>query len=513
MRRSSTARRRSRPRRRPTGRPRPAPRRGRPASRRSPRPWTPPGRRRAPSTSANVDGVLGSLLDLVEIERGWEAAVEAALGEALASVVVADAGVARRALGHLHEARVHGGVLAPGTAPAGRPTRPAVGLTAGRPVRSLVRAGDARVATVLDDLLAGAVAVDGGWSEALDLALAHPDVTVVTREGDRFSPAGFRVGSGGAGATAAALDEARTTNAAVAVEVTTAGQRLVGLRHEREALAAGHGSLRARLDSLVADRTEAEQAADEARRRVRRPAERRSASPGPSASALVACRDPARGRGHRRAGARPSRRWRRTRPRRPAGGPSALRGQRPAGRTGPGAGRPPPGPGRADRRGRRAGRRAGAAAAGRREPSGRRQPGPGRRRSACRAHRALLRRCRAPRPSWSSVTAARSSCASPSCTSSGGGRLEEARAATLALEQLRVERADAERKLAEVGRAAAPLRDRATPRCARGWRPRSSTSGTSSTPSRRRPWRPSSRLCPRASRRRRGCGTWSVRSA
>ena len=215
----------------------------------------------------NVDGVLGSLLDVVEIEHGWEAAVEAALGEALGSVVVADTGAARRALGHLHAARVHGGVLAPGPAPSGRRTAPAVDLTGGRSVRALVRAGDARVATVLDDLLTGAVVLDGGWSDALDLALAHPDLTVVTREGDRFSPAGFRVGLGGAGATAAALDEARTRSATVAVEVTSAGQRLAGLRHEREALAAGHGSLRARLDSLVADRAGAEQAVDGARRR------------------------------------------------------------------------------------------------------------------------------------------------------------------------------------------------------------------------------------------------------
>ena len=203
----------------------------------------------------------------MEIERGWEAAVEAALGEALASVVVTDAGVARRALGHLHEARVHGGVLAPGTAPSGRTTTPAVGLTRGRSVRSLVRADDARVATVLDDLLAGAVVVDGQWSDALDLALAHADVTVVTRAGDRFSPAGFRVGSGGAGATAAALDEARTTSAAVAVNVTTAEHRLVSVGEERDALDAGHESLRARLESLVAERTAAEQAVDGARRR------------------------------------------------------------------------------------------------------------------------------------------------------------------------------------------------------------------------------------------------------
>ena len=80
MRHSSTARRRSRPRRRPTGRPRPRA-----------TAWAARVEALAQALDAarakagaehlgNVDGVLGSLLDLVEIERGWEAAVEAALG-------------------------------------------------------------------------------------------------------------------------------------------------------------------------------------------------------------------------------------------------------------------------------------------------------------------------------------------------------------------------------------------------------------------------------------------------
>ena len=39
---------------------------------------------------------------------------------------------------------------------------------------------------LLDALLGGAVAVDGGWSTAVDAALAHPDAVVVTRDGGRF---------------------------------------------------------------------------------------------------------------------------------------------------------------------------------------------------------------------------------------------------------------------------------------------------------------------------------------
>ncbi|MEA3019168.1 MAG: chromosome segregation protein, partial [Actinomycetota bacterium] len=66
---------------------------------------------------AGVDGVLGTLLDLVEVDAGWEAAFEAAVGPALGAVVVAGgADAARRALRSLGE----GAVLAlgiPGPAP------------------------------------------------------------------------------------------------------------------------------------------------------------------------------------------------------------------------------------------------------------------------------------------------------------------------------------------------------------------------------------------------------------
>ena len=62
---------------------------------------------------------------------------------------------------------------------------------------------------VLDTLLAGSCCARTGWSEAIDLALSRPDLVVVTRDGDRFSSAGWRVRAGGGVVTAAVVDEAR----------------------------------------------------------------------------------------------------------------------------------------------------------------------------------------------------------------------------------------------------------------------------------------------------------------
>jgi chromosome segregation protein len=82
---------------------------------------------------AGVEGVLGTLLDLVEIDADWQPAVEAALGEALTAVVVDGAPSARRALAALRESDTSGAVLALGVrAPTwtlpeiGEPVRPHV---------------------------------------------------------------------------------------------------------------------------------------------------------------------------------------------------------------------------------------------------------------------------------------------------------------------------------------------------------------------------------------------------
>jgi chromosome segregation protein len=152
-----------------------------------------------------VEGVMGTLLDLVEIDAGWEAAVEAACGEALAAVVLDSVDSGRRALSVLADGDVPGAVLALGAAPGTRAT-PATG----EPVLSHVRPRRAAVRPLLAGLLGAAVVVDGGWEAALDAVLANPEAVVVTREGGRFGVTGWRIGGAASEATGHALEEART---------------------------------------------------------------------------------------------------------------------------------------------------------------------------------------------------------------------------------------------------------------------------------------------------------------
>jgi chromosome segregation protein len=164
---------------------------------------------------ADVEGVLGTLLDVVEIDAGWEAPFEAAAGEALAAVVVEGRDAARRAIAALHGDSLPGAVLALGGAHTPR-TAPQVGER----LRNHVRSHRPEVEQLLNAIIGHAVVIDGGWEDAVDAALAHPDAIVVTAHGDRFGLTGWRVGLAAAGATGAALEEAerRAEQAAFAVE-------------------------------------------------------------------------------------------------------------------------------------------------------------------------------------------------------------------------------------------------------------------------------------------------------
>lgn len=158
---------------------------------------------------AGVEGVVGALVELVEVDEGFEAAFEAAAGEALSAVLMTGQQPARRALEHLNAEGAPGAVIAlGGTAPEGGPGSGPLPDGASW-LRGRVRSGREGVNALLDSLLGAAAVTELGWEEALKLAAARPGLVVVTKTGDRFAGGIWRVGAHGTGATGAALAEAR----------------------------------------------------------------------------------------------------------------------------------------------------------------------------------------------------------------------------------------------------------------------------------------------------------------
>ncbi|MGD9996213.1 MAG: chromosome segregation protein SMC [Ilumatobacteraceae bacterium] len=204
---------------------------------------------------AGVDGALGTLLDLVEIDEGWEPAVEAALGDALLAVVVADPSVGRRALQSLRASNVNGAVLALGVHAGAIDARPA----GGDPVRPHVRSRTPMVDELLDAIVSSAVRV-GSADEAVDIAIAHPGAVIVTAQGDRFGPSGWRLGAAGDGATAAALDEANERLAGLDADLERRDAASRRARAELDAARQAEAELSRRLDQHDASFTAASEA-------------------------------------------------------------------------------------------------------------------------------------------------------------------------------------------------------------------------------------------------------------
>ena len=142
---------------------------------------------------ANISGVVGALVDLLAIDAGWDAAVKASLGEALASIVVSDSASARRAIEALQAVDHNGAVLALGIAYGSSSSLPA-GVQSVRSRVQPANGAPAQLGALLDALLSHI-----GCTDDLDAAISaiesSPSSTVVTRRGDRLSPSGWRLGA------------------------------------------------------------------------------------------------------------------------------------------------------------------------------------------------------------------------------------------------------------------------------------------------------------------------------
>ena len=187
----------------------------------------------------NISGVIGVLGELIEIEAGWESAVNAALGSSLASVVVEDVQSARAALESLRASDVSGSILAMGI------RQTALELPeAGVSLRQRVSSLESDISPLLDSLLTNAVCVSGGWKEAVDLAIERPGLTVVTQDGDCCGPDGWSVRLDQKASTLAALEEAEQS-------VQIAEARLHAAELEVETAEAANKEAQASLEEAI----------------------------------------------------------------------------------------------------------------------------------------------------------------------------------------------------------------------------------------------------------------------
>ena len=162
------------------------------------------------SVLEGVEGIAGSLVDHLEIEPGAEAAVAAALGEAMHAIVVEGDEAARAAVDRLVGGDTHALLLVLDTRDVAVTAGATLAPSGARALASCVRARRPGMQATLARLLAGVVLADGDWRAAVDLAIENPDLTVMTSSGDRFGGRGlWRLGGDQvSGITRAALEEA-----------------------------------------------------------------------------------------------------------------------------------------------------------------------------------------------------------------------------------------------------------------------------------------------------------------
>lgn len=161
-------------------------------------------------TLHEAKGSVGTLLDLIDIDDDWRSAVQAALGESIAAVVIDDTVNARAALAHLRSTKNPGAVLALDSLQAAtvNPTRE---------LRAHVRARAGSHAAGINhllDVLLSRVSMAASFDAAVDAALRDPNAVVVTREGDRLSATSLRVGLSLVSTVALASAQQSATDAA-----------------------------------------------------------------------------------------------------------------------------------------------------------------------------------------------------------------------------------------------------------------------------------------------------------
>ncbi len=175
-------------------------------------------------------GVAGALVNHLVIEDGAEKAVGAALGDAMGALIVSGQDEARTAVARLAVGDTSAWLLVLDAGDTAVTTGATLAPAGSRSLAGCVHTSLPGLQATLARTLAGVVLCDGDWRVGMDLAIENPDLTIMTRSGDRFG--GGRAwrfgGDQAAGVTRAALDEA-VTAAEIAVEARDRAQRAVDM--------------------------------------------------------------------------------------------------------------------------------------------------------------------------------------------------------------------------------------------------------------------------------------------
>ncbi|MGD0743205.1 MAG: chromosome segregation protein SMC [Acidimicrobiales bacterium] len=208
---------------------------------------------------SSVPGVVGTLLDVVEVDDDLALAFEAAVEGVLDAVLVNGGASARAAVERLR-ASGSGGNIVPLVPVDAAPARMRTVPHGAEALRGAVRCTDPAVSQLLDRLIGDVEVVRGGPGAVIERAVAEPGRTFVTPEGDCFSPSGWRIGAGRAGATRAALEAARgaDVDAGIALELAEAADEEARLAAVPARAAAQEA--RRQVDRLTGERTGVEAA-------------------------------------------------------------------------------------------------------------------------------------------------------------------------------------------------------------------------------------------------------------
>lgn len=130
--------------------------------------------------SANAEGMIGVLADLMKVESGYELAVEAALESYLQAVLFQASHHVLHAASYLRRERKGRAVLISLDYASNRNISGSIG----KPITQFISA-DAAIQELVQKLLAGVFLVED-LAEAMAFTRNHPDVVCVTREGERL---------------------------------------------------------------------------------------------------------------------------------------------------------------------------------------------------------------------------------------------------------------------------------------------------------------------------------------